>query len=78
MPTSIVKLHGGAEDTCWRYLVAWKRTAVGSAQARLATCDVRTSTAGAAAGSVMDGDSLSSVLTMPGDAHNSMGPCATI
>jgi hypothetical protein len=78
VPTGIVKLHGGAEDTCWRYLVAWKRTAVGSAQARLATCDVQTSTADNAAGSVMDGDSESSVLTMPGNAHTSLGPCATI
>ncbi|CAL5220963.1 g3069 [Coccomyxa viridis] len=28
-PTGIVKLHGGLEETCWRYLMTWKRTAVG-------------------------------------------------
>ena len=78
MPTGIVKLHGGAEDACWRYLVTWKRTAVGSAQASLATCDVQTSAADNAAGSVMDGDSECSALTIPGNAHYSMGLGATI
>ena len=78
MPTGIVKLHGGAQDTCWRYLVTWKRTAVGSAQASLATCDVQTSAAEDAAGRVMGGDSECSALTIPGDAHNSMGLGATI
>ena len=28
-PTGVVKLHGGLEETCWRYLMTWKRTAVG-------------------------------------------------
>lgn len=33
IPTGIVKLHGGLEQTCWRYLMTWKRTSVGSAEA---------------------------------------------
>ncbi len=45
MPTGIVKLHGGAEDTCWRYLVTWERTAVGSAEVSLATFKVQMSSA---------------------------------
>ena len=35
IPSGIVKLHGGLEETCWRYLMTWKRTAVGSAEASL-------------------------------------------
>ena len=42
IPTGIVKLHGGLEETCWRYLLTWKRSAVGSAEASFGICtDVR-------------------------------------
>ena len=38
IPTGIVKLHGGLEETCWRYLLTWKRSAVGSAEASFGIC----------------------------------------
>jgi len=33
VPTGIVKLHSGLKETSWRYLMTWKRTAIGSTQA---------------------------------------------
>lgn len=42
MPTQLVKFHGSEEENCWRYLMAWERTSVGSEEvsAGLLLCPV--------------------------------------
>ena len=31
---AVVKLQGGDEDQCWRYLVGWRRTSKGQPEVR--------------------------------------------